>query len=172
MSLIRLLVQRHLAMPVPVNVPSAVPDDWPHPGAGRGFASVRMHGLQHFDPAFLQGVQCDDYRWGARERIEESCGHGRIERRSIQVSEDLADCPEWLDFPDVRRVFRIRREVSYKKDGRQRQPVRGVCWSWCKAIGEDACRVRKGSLPRVPPAECEQRYHQTHETLAMVAGVE
>ena len=28
------------------------------------------------------------------------------------------------------------------------------------------------AIGHVPPAECEQRYHQTHETLAMVARVE
>ncbi len=105
------------------------------------------------------------------------CGHGRIEQRTIQVSEDLSDCPEWLDFPGVRRVFRILRETEYKKDGRQRRPeaayfvtslpeagpkrlldlVRGY-WGAVEhgthyvrdvALREDACHVRKGSLPRV-----------------------
>ena len=106
-------------------------------------------------------------------------GHGRIERRTIQVSEDVSDCPEWLQFPGVRRVFRIRREAVYKKDGRQRKPetayfvtslpphkcaplyllqiVRGywgavengMHWVRDAVLREDACRVRKGALPRV-----------------------
>ena len=57
-----------------------------------------------------------------RELAVANCGHGRIEQRTIQVSEDLSDGPEWLDFPGVRRVFRILRETEYKKDGRQRRP--------------------------------------------------
>ena len=70
----------------------------------------------------LLGQLRDDYRWSARELAVASCRHGRIEQRTIQVSEDLFDCPEWLDFPGVRRVFRILRETEYKKDGRQRRP--------------------------------------------------
>ena len=129
-------------------------------------------------PTLLEQLR-DDYRWSARALAVASCGHGRIEQRTIQVSEDLSDCPEWLDFPGVRRVFRILRETEYKKDGRQRRPetayfvtslpaaqagpkrlldlVRGY-WGAVEngihyvrdvALREDACRVRKGSLPRV-----------------------
>ena len=63
----------------------------------------------------------DDYRWSGAWSHEADPGRGRIERRSIQVQEDVSDCPEWLDFPGLRHVFRIRREVTCKKDGRKRK---------------------------------------------------
>ena len=134
--------------------------------------------LKANQPTLLAQVR-DDYGWGEAATTVVNCGHGRIETRTIQVSEDVSDCPEWLAFPGVRRVFRIRREAVYKKDGRERQPetayfvtslpahkagpgrlleiVRGY-WGAVEngihyvrdvALREDACRVRKGSLPRV-----------------------
>lgn len=38
-------------------------------------------------------------------------GHGRIERRTIETSTWLGD---YLDWPDVRQVFRLRRERTIK----------------------------------------------------------
>lgn len=77
--------------------------------------------LKANQPTLLEQVR-DDYRWGVAATTVVNLGHGRIETRAIQVSEDVADCPQWLAFPGVRRVFRIRREALYKKDGRQRKP--------------------------------------------------
>ena len=45
----------------------------------------------------------DDYDWDRRAAFTAvDGGHGRIETRTIRVSEDFADCPEWLDFPGAR----------------------------------------------------------------------
>ena len=151
------------------------------PATARKIRRLQMHyvlNLKANQPTLLEQVR-DDYRWGTARTTLHNLGHGRIETRTIQVSEDVSDCPQWLDFPGVRRVFRIRREVVYKKDGRQRQPetayfltslpaakagpqrllelVRGY-WGAVEnglhyvrdvALREDACRVRKGALPRV-----------------------
>ena len=147
----------------------------------RKLGELDMHyvlNLKANQPTLLEQVR-DDYRWGAAAETVVNLGHGRIERRTIQVSEDVSDCPEWLQFPGVRRVFRIRREAVYKKDGRQRKPetayfvtslpphkcaplyllqiVRGywgavengMHWVRDAVLREDACRVRKGALPRV-----------------------
>ena len=43
-----------------------------------------------------------------------SCGHGRIETRSIWVSEALNG---YLDFPEVHQAFLIERQVLKKKTG-------------------------------------------------------
>ena len=129
----------------------------------------------------LQEQLRDDYHWALTEHSESHLGHGRIERRTIQVSPELdLDCP-WLAFPGVRFAARLTREVIYKKTGEPRStqvvylltslppelatPARLRHWSrlyWrienCvhyvrdTALGEDACRVRKGSLPRVMAA--------------------
>ena len=120
----------------------------------------------------------EDYRWTQCAYSDFDGGHGRIERRTIRVSEDLADCPEWLGFPGVRFVAQVKRETVFKKSGRQRKPEtvylvtslpperatpkqllalnrsywgaveNGVHYVRDVALGEDACRVRKGSLPR------------------------
>ena len=64
----------------------------------------------------------EDYHWTQRAYSDFDGGHGRIERRTIRVSEDLADCPAWLAFPGVRFVAQLTRETVFKKSGRQRQP--------------------------------------------------
>ena len=136
-------------------------------------------------PTLLEQVR-DDRTWSDPCTVEVTGDHGRIETRTIQVSEDFSeefpDCPEWLDFPDARRVFRIRREVEYKKTGRKREvetayfvtnlrgkavrPQRlldlvrgywgavenGIHYVRDTALGEDRCRVRKGALPRIMAA--------------------
>ena len=136
-------------------------------------------------PTLLAQVR-DDRTWSDPCTVEVTGDHGRIETRTIQVSEDFSeefpDCPEWLDFPDARRVFRIRREVEYKKTGRKREvetayfvtnlrgkavrPQRlldlvrgywgavenGIHYVRDTALGEDRCRVRKGALPRIMAA--------------------
>ena len=136
-------------------------------------------------PTLLEQVR-DDRTWSDPCAVEVTGDHGRIETRTIQVSEDFSeefpDCPEWLDFPDARRVFRIRREVEYKKTGRKREvetayfvtnlrgkaarPQRlpdrvrgywgavenGIRYVRDTAPGEDRCRARKGALPRIMAA--------------------
>ena len=50
----------------------------------------------------------DDYDWDRRAAFTAvDGGHGRIETRTIRVSEDFADCPEWLDFPGARVGARL-----------------------------------------------------------------
>ncbi len=65
----------------------------------------------------------DDYDWDRRAAFTAvDGGHGRIETRTIRVSEDFADCPEWLDFPGARVGARLVSETTIKKTGQQRQP--------------------------------------------------
>ena len=111
----------------------------------------------------------DDYRWSTQQISVVSSRHGRIEQRTIQVSEETSDCPESIEFPGVRRMFRILRETKYKNVGRQRRPkttyfvpvlpdlVRGS-WGAAEngihyipdiALRENACGVRKDSRPSV-----------------------
>ena len=82
--------------------------------------------VQGNQPTLLEQVR-DDRTWSDPCTVEVTGDHGRIETRAIQVSEDFPDCPERLDFPDVRRVFRIRREVECKKTGRKRK-VETACF--------------------------------------------
>ena len=106
------------------------------------------------------------------------CDHGRIETRSIRLSDELDPEGPYVSFPGVRFVAQVRREVEYKKDGRQRQPEtvylltslppevatrqrllrlnrsywgieNRVHWVRDVALGEDHSRIRKGSLPRL-----------------------
>ncbi len=134
--------------------------------------------LKGNQPTLLEQVS-EDYRWSESGTRVFRPGHGRIETRTIQVSEDISDCPEWLAFPGVTHVFRIHREVVFKKDGRERRtetayfvaslppelagPERlerlvrgywgavenGVHYVRDTTWREDASRVRKGALPRV-----------------------
>lgn len=108
-------------------------------------------------------------------------GHGHIERRTIQVFPELdRGCP-WLPFPEVRFAARLVREVIYKKTGAvcatqvaylltSLPPELATSehllrWSrlyWTiehrvhyvrdTVLRADACRMCKGSLPRVMAA--------------------
>ena len=51
-----------------------------------------------------------------------SCEHGRIETRSIRVADELDPTVPYVDFPGVRFVAQLRRQVESKKDGRKRKP--------------------------------------------------
>ena len=147
---------------------------------------IRDHGLHYLltvkgNQPTVQAQSRDDYHWAAVAHVESGLGHGRIERRTIQVSPELdRECP-WLAFPEVRFAARLVREVIYKKTGAARStqvvylltslppelatPEHLLRWSrryWTienrvhyvrdTALREDACRVRKGSLPRVMAA--------------------
>ena len=137
--------------------------------------------VQGNQPTLLEQVR-DDRTWSDPCTVEVTGDRGRIETRTIQVSEDFPDCPERLDFPDARRAFRIRREVEYRKTGRKRKvetacfvtnlrgkaarPQRlpdlvrgywgavenGIRYVRDTAPGEDRCRARKGALPRIMAA--------------------
>ena len=72
----------------------------------------------------LQEQLRDDYHWAHTERSASDLGHGRIERRTIQVSPEL-DCP-WLAFPGVRHAAHLTREVIYKKTGEPRSTQVGL----------------------------------------------
>ena len=129
----------------------------------------------------ILGQLRDDYHWQVAAHSESGLGHGRIERRTIQVSPELDREVPWVTFPGVRFAARLVREVVYKKDGKVRStevvylltslpaelatPENLLRWSrlyWTienrvhyvrdAALREDACRVRKGSLPRVMAA--------------------
>ena len=65
-------------------------------------------------------AQLRDYHWTSVTHSESGLGHGRIERRTIQVSPELdRECP-WLAFPGVRFAALLVREVIYKKTGEVR----------------------------------------------------
>ena len=51
-----------------------------------------------------------------------SCEHGRIETRSIRVADELDPTVPSVDFPGLRFVAQLRRQVESKKDGRKRKP--------------------------------------------------
>ena len=107
--------------------------------------------------------------------------HGRIETRSIRVSDELDPQVPCVSFSGVRFVAQVRRQTEFTKDGRQRKPE-AVClltslsaeqatperllelnrghWGIENrvryvrdvAMGEDRSRIRKGTLPRLPAA--------------------
>ena len=117
-------------------------------------------------PTLLAQVR-DDRTWSDPCTVEVTGDHGRIETRTIQVSEDFSeefpDCPEWLDFPDARRVFRIRREVEYKKTGRKRE-VETACFvtnlRGKAARARNACRTScaaTGGRSRTASTTCATR---------------
>ena len=100
--------------------------------------------------------------------------HGRLEQRSVQTSTELN---AYLDFPYVRQVFRIVRNVKHCKSGRtRRETVYGISslrpetadagkigelarghWEienrlhWVRDVtfDEDRSQVRTGSGPRI-----------------------
>ena len=129
-------------------------------------------------PTVLEEVE-ESFHWDClRPYTTVDCGHGRIETRSIRISDELDPQVPYVSFPGVRFVAQVRREVEYKKDGRQRKPEtvylltslppevatpqrllqlnrdywgieNRVHWVRDVAMGEDRSRVRKGSLPRL-----------------------
>ena len=98
---------------------------------------------------------------------------------SGEIEQGLAQ--PWLDFPGVRFAVRVRRRAVFKKDGKKREETayyitnlppehvdrkkmaylirrywgaveNGVHYVRDVALGEDACRVRTGALPRIMAA--------------------
>lgn len=104
-------------------------------------------------------------------------GHGRIEKRKLQVSSALSDHDLW---PGLEQVFAIEREVTHQKSGKRSQEVVYGCTSlspkrasaevllrlvrghwtienrshWVRDVtmDEDRSQVRKGSIPQVMAA--------------------
>jgi predicted transposase YbfD/YdcC len=104
-------------------------------------------------------------------------GHGRIEKRKLQVSSALSDHELW---PGLEQVFAIEREVSQQKSGKRSQEVVYGCTSltkeqadaetllklvrghwtienrshWVRDVtfDEDRSQVRKGNIPQVMAA--------------------
>ena len=122
---------------------------------------------------------CESFHWDClRPYTTVDCDHGRLETRSIRVSDELDPEVPYVSFPGVRFVAQLRREVEYKKDGRRRKPEtvylltslppevatpqrllrlnrsywgieNRVHWVRDVALDEDHSRIRKGSLPRL-----------------------
>ncbi len=107
--------------------------------------------------------------------------YGRIATRSVRVSDELDPAVPYVTFPGVRLIAQVRREVAYKKTGKQRQPetvylvtslgpeqvtpqqllqLKRSHWGIENrvhyvrdvAVGEDKCSIRKGSPPRLMAA--------------------
>ena len=73
-------------------------------------------------PTLLEEVR-DGFHWDCMPAYTTTDGdHGRIETRSIRVSNELDPAVPYVHFPGVRLVAQVRREVAYKKTGKQRQP--------------------------------------------------
>ncbi len=132
-------------------------------------------------PTLLEEVR-DGFHWDCMPAYTTTDGdHGRIETRSIRVSDELDPAVPYVHFPGVRLVAQVRREVTYKKTGKQRQPEtvylvtslgpeqvtpqqllhlnrshwgieNRVHYVRDVAVGEDKCRIRKGPLPRLMAA--------------------
>ncbi len=129
-------------------------------------------------PTLLEPIR-DGFDWaGQTPHSESGLDHGRIEQRTLRVSQELDPKQPWLEFPGVRCVAQVRREVEFKKDGRQRQPetiylvtslrpdqitpqrllqLNRHYWGIENrvhsvrdvALREDRSRIRKGALPRL-----------------------
>ena len=129
-------------------------------------------------PTVLEEVR-DSFHWDCMPaHTTVDGGHGRIETRSIRVSDELDPQVPYVSFPGVRFVAQVRRQGEFKKDGGQRKPEtvylltslsaeqatperllelnRGywgienrVHWVRDVAMGEDRSRIRKGELPRL-----------------------
>ena len=109
---------------------------------------------------------------------EISLGHGRIEKRTLWISHDLP--PRFTGFAGVRQLFRLERQVTFKKTGKVRSEMTWGMTSlppsaanaaqmnqivrqhwrvenashWVRDVTflEDGSRVRCGNLPQVMAA--------------------
>lgn len=78
---------------------------------------------------------CDEYQWTGAAHSESGLGHGRIKRRTIQVSPELA----------TPSLLRPRSGLYWTIENRMHYVLGTV-------LREVACRVRKGFLPQVSGA--------------------
>jgi predicted transposase YbfD/YdcC len=111
------------------------------------------------------------------ESVRVNKGHGRIERRTLRTSSELAGFSDW---PGLQQAFSLQRRTQIRKTGQVRkQTVYGITslsphqadalalltlvrghWGienrahWVRDVtfGEDASQVRKGGLPQVMAA--------------------
>ena len=64
----------------------------------------------------------EDCSWSGPAHVDWDLGRGRIDRREIQASEDISDCPEWLGFPGLRFVAKVVRQGEDKRTGAKTKP--------------------------------------------------
>lgn len=145
----------------------------------RAAGAVEAGAVEAADRLAKQRVRVvGDRARGLRIATAESCavGHGRIERRRLQAIQVPA-AVAWLDWPGRTQVFALRREVRFKKSGRQRsetvygitslgpaaadaatllaivrqhwQIENGLHWVRDVTFDEDRSQVRSGHLPQV-----------------------
>ena len=97
-------------------------------------------------------------------RMALSCEHGRIETRSIRVADELDPTVPYVDFPGVRFVAQLRRQVESKKDGRKRKPetvyllryktkAQGGAWSEQKTFYDTGIKNSYPTLIEVAPGQ-------------------
>ena len=72
----------------------------------------------------IHALLAAEHVWGAPQHVRTDCGHGRVEIRSICVTEEIGrDVPKpWTDSPGVRPAAEVRRAVEYNKTGNKRDP--------------------------------------------------
>lgn len=91
---------------------------------GRKIEELGLHyilSIQENQPSIFETLQ--EYTWPCTQSVEEDCGHGRIERRSIAVTDriDRDIAKPWVDYPGALFAARITREVVFKKTGQKRK---------------------------------------------------
>ena len=73
-------------------------------------------------PTLLAEVR-DGFHWDCMPAHTTTVGdHGRIETRSIRVSDELGPAVPYVNFPGVRLVAQVRRKAVRKQDGKRRKP--------------------------------------------------
>ena len=112
-------------------------------------------------PQLLEQLR-DDYRWTVAGRSEARLGHGRIERRTLRGPHH-APSGVREDGPPTGAGDGTHRDRPAARAGHLGAFAAVVRLHWGAvgngvhdgrdtALGEDACRVRQGALPRVPAA--------------------